>query len=148
VVEYAVSPDLDPISPGFVEQCRIVLRSSTRNLPDFLLWNVLQLEFPHITMNYPPGEPGEFSSWLAVIREDICRFAQKAQTSQEMWKFFTMAVGLMQDSPYREMLPPGEQPRHFQDILDELRQDELLRLNGDGRYYCDRFEDGKEWTIP
>lgn len=147
VTEYAVSPLLDPKSPALTDQCRIVTRSSLAAIPSFIRWSFpMSHEWGHILQDYPPETPGDFSSWKAIVREDICRFAQIPRTRDEISESFTWNLA----GPvalFDKMFPLGESPESLDTILAGLCNDELLRVVTGNRYFCDRFSDGRTWPL-
>lgn len=147
VTEYAVSPLLDALSPALTDQCRIVTRSSLAAIPPFMRWSFpTGHEWGHILQHFPPGTPGGFSSWRAIVREDVCRFAQVPRTRDEISESFTWNLA-GPVARFEEMFPPGESPESLDTILKGLCNDELLQVVSGNRYYCDRFVEGRTWSL-
>jgi hypothetical protein len=171
--EFALSPYINPDSPGLNDQGRVVMRQillghvlrsfASSPAPHFeelrrltaewcqqqgmtaedVMGNgLLAHEIGHVEQFFPPGQPAGFSSWRAIVREDICRFAQTPRTYAEIHNAFRRTFeGLggnlaMSFAAFLTFFPPGESPveQPLPRILADLVGEGLLKLTDDRRY--------------
>ena len=168
--EYAVSPYIHSTSPGFTEQCRIVLRHrfwhgivlnmsyaghawSHNALAMGFAKAILCHEIGHIHQNYGFAYgytvPGHYSAWRPVIRSDICRFARVPRKPGEIYMAFHQTFDDLELSNQLSLwLLPWQEPNEdlkLMSIIQELLLDELLERTEDERLVCRLYDDGKEW---
>jgi hypothetical protein len=161
--EFAVSPYLHATSPGLADQCRIVLRHrfwhgilfnypARDHIADALAQDILEgHENGHVIDRYGFVLPGHFNSWRAVMRSDLCRFAQRLVKYGEIHVAFHRTFGRFESMPAlaKGLLPPGESRDGLKliDLLSELVDDGVLERAADGKYICRRYEEGRAWSI-
>jgi hypothetical protein len=160
--EWAVSPYLDTASPGFVDQCRICWRNRMFSgiVLNLELGSPIAMgqsqtlfghEVGHITQRYGFVLPGHFASWRAVMRDDICRFAQTPKRGGDIHIAFYKTFEQFELNPVlsQGLLPPGEPKTKLEliNVLQELVDDRLLEVMRDGKVRCNLYDDGREWQV-
>lgn len=170
--EYAISPYLNPDSAGMHDNGRICMRQvltghaaefqetqdatePLRKLTDpdikargvtreeYISSGLLGHEFGELWQMFPPGMPALFTSWNAIVRDDICRFTQTPRTIDEIWRTFRRAFEGLGGSyeMFSLAFPPGESPTEqaFQKTIADLLNDGLLQACPDNRYQFSGF---------
>jgi hypothetical protein len=159
--EFAVSPYLHATSPGLVDQCRIVMRHRfwhgivfnypAGNIADALAEGILGQEIGHVVDTYGFLIPGHFSSWRSVMRNDLCRIAQRPVKYGEIYVAFHRTFDRFESMPALAMglLPPGESQEALKliDLLNELVDDGVLERTAENKCLCRRYEEGRAWSI-
>jgi hypothetical protein len=99
---------------------------------------ILGHELGHVHLLFPPGQAAGFQSWHAIVRDDICRFAQMPRSAEEIRSAFRRTFeGL--GGIYEYFLtgfPPNESPVHqpLAQTIVALVNDGLLRREADKRF--------------
>lgn len=168
--EYAASPYLNPKSAGMHDSGRVALRqviighiAAFRDDRLETLYNamerlgtaegsareevvsngVLSHELREFFRMFPQGS-ANFPSWRAIVRDDLCRFAQTPRTLAEIQKTFCRAfegLGAGVHALHIALFPAGESPvdQPLAKILYELRQEGLILIDDTGCWHCPAY---------
>jgi len=168
--EYAASPYLNPDSAGMHDSGRVALRqviighmaafrddklemlyeatglleAGAGPTREELISNyVLANELGEFMVKFPQGS-ANFPSWLAIVRDDLCRFAQTPRTLAEIQMTFCRAfegLGAGVHALHIALFPAGESPvdQPLAKILYELRQEGLILIDDTGCWHCPAY---------
>jgi hypothetical protein len=145
LIEEAARREGGSIEDNSREETAEYCRALNITWEDMMGNGMLGHELGHMMQRFPHGVPGPFSSWKAIMRDDICRFAQTPRTSQEMGAAFRRNFEGLGEKKYYPfflgMFPPGDSPTEYplEKIVAELVKDRLLTKLPDESYHFAGF---------